>query len=240
MRVVHSTSAIILKTVKYGDSSLIVNVYTKEHGLIGLMARGIHTSKSKFSNALFQPLNLVEIVFSENNKSNLRNLKDISLEAPYQTIPHHYLKSTILMFINEILYKILKEEQPNAELFDFISQSLLLLDSKNEQYADIHLFFLAGLTRFLGIEPNFSQEGAWFDLSEGVITTTMPLHQYYLEKEHKELFLKLFQDLQHDTLNITNQQRSQLLNNLLLYYELHFPGLHNIKSRAVLHEMLQH
>lgn len=242
MQPVHSTSAIILKTVKYGDSSLIVNVYTKDFGLMGLMVRGIHTPKGKFSNALFQPLNLVEIVFTENKKSDLCYLKEISIETPYQTIPHDFYKSSILMFINEILYKTLKEEQPNNELFDYIQQSLLLLDEQTEQYADFHLYFLAGLTQLLGIAPNFSQGGTWFDLSEGISTTFQPHHQYYLEREHKDLFCAIFQNfLQHYTpLKIDNMQRRQLLDNLLLYFELHLPGLHDIKSKIVLHEMINH
>ncbi|MDD4847842.1 MAG: DNA repair protein RecO [Bacteroidales bacterium] len=237
---IHSSSAIILKTVQYNDSSLIINVYSKIFGLIGLLARGVHTTKSKHSAALFQPLNLVEIVFSENKKSNLFSLKEISLEHPYQTIPFNFYKSSILMFINEILYKTLKEEQPNTLLFNYIQQSLLLLDSSTEQYSNFHLYFLAGLTKLLGFAPNFNQEGAWFDLSEGVCLESPPNHQYFITQESKALFHDLFDQLlpQYRPIKLDNTQRRQLLDSLLIYYELHFPGFNEIKSKAILHEII--
>lgn len=236
----HSSSAIILKNVKYGDSSLIVNVYTRNFGLMGLMARGIHKTNGKISSALLQPMNLVEIVFTENKKSNLCYLKEISLETPFHSISSNIYKSTILMFLNEILYKTLKEELPHQELFDYIKQSLVLLDTQQEQYFDFHLYFLAGLTKLLGILPNIRYHETWFDLSEGMTTSLQPNHNYYLEKESKTLFFNAFYDFQscYAPMNINNRQRRELLDTFLLYYELHLPGLHDIKSKKVLHEIL--
>lgn len=235
-----TTEAIILKAHKYGDSSLILNIYSRDFGLLSVMARGVQKSKGKFSSALFQPLNIVEIVFTENKKSDLKYLKEISLETIYKDIPNSFYKKTILIFINEILYKVLKEENANNELFDYIKQSLLLLDFQNEDFVDIHLFFLAGLTKLLGIAPNFSQNGEWFDLSEGMTLPFQPLHNYFLEKEEKVLFINTFQDFlnEYNPMNINYSQRINLLNALLLYYELHIPGMSNIKSISVLHEII--
>lgn len=238
---IYTTSAIILKTVKYGDSSLIVNTYTRDFGLMGLMVRGVYNNKKKSLPVLLQPMNVVEIVFTKNQKSNLNYLKEISSEKIFNTISANFYKCTILMFINEILYKTLKEEQPYWELFDYIKQSLILLDSLEKHYADLHLYFLAGLTKWLGIYPNFSHEGKWFDLSEGITTDLRPNHNYVLEKEYKSLFFNTFTDfpINYVPMNISIIQRRQLLDILLLYFELHVPGLHEIKSKTVLHEIVK-
>lgn len=240
MSSVYATSAIILKNVPYGDNSVIINAYTRDFGLMGMMVRGVHKNKKKFSSNLLLPMTIVEIVFSENKKSTLKNLKEISLEIPFLSIPNNIYKSTILMFMNEILYKTLKEEQPNSALFDYIKSSLMALEAQQNKFANMHLYFLAGLTHFLGIDPNFSQENLLFDLSEGTFTATKPNHNYYLEKDLKNRFHDIFigTPFTKDELCITNQQRNQLLDALLLYYQLHLPGLHDIKSKSVLHEIL--
>ena len=143
------------------------------------------------------------------------------------------------MFINEILYKSLKEEQPHETLFDYIKNFLITLDEQKEHFSDNHLFFLAGLTQYFGIFPNFEKKG-WFDLREGVSVSPKPLHEYAISNEETVLFQMLFSTPPEEQcrIKINASERNLLLDMLLKYYTLHIPGMETIRSRSVLHQVL--
>jgi len=233
------TEALILKTTKYGETSVVVQAYSRLFGLVSFMARGVRKKGAKIPIALLQPMNLTQIVFSSAKTGTLGHLNEISLTALYQTIPFDVKKNTILMFINEILYKSLKEEQPHETLFDYIKNFLITLDEQKEHFSDNHLFFLAGLTQYFGIFPNFEKKG-WFDLREGVSVSPKPLHEYAISNEETVLFQMLFSTPPEEQyrIKINATERNLLLDMLLKYYTLHIPGMETIRSRSVLHQVL--
>ena len=233
------TEALILKTTKYGDTSVVVHAYTRLFGLVAFMARGVRKKGAKIHIALLQPMNLTQIVFSTGKSGALGHLNEISLTAIYHSIPFDAKKNAILMFINEILYKSLKEEQPNEALFDYISGFLTTLDEQQKHFSDNHLFFMAGLTQHFGIFPNFEKKG-WFDLKEGVSVSPKPLYEYAISNEETVLFQMLFTTPAEEQpkIKINAFERNLLLDMLLKYYALHIPGMENIRSRSVLHQLL--
>lgn len=143
------------------------------------------------------------------------------------------------MFINEILCKVLKEEEPNIPLFDFLKTTLVNLDQAHDNFSNMHLYFLAELTSHLGIFPNFEQKG-WFDMLEGVSVHAKPLHDYAVGHEERFFFEMLFSTCpaEQQRIKLTNEQRNMLLNMLLTYYALHIPGMEKIRSRTILHTIL--
>jgi DNA repair protein RecO (recombination protein O) len=233
------TEALILKTTKYGDTSVVVHAYTRLSGLTAFIARGVRKKGAKNHIALLQPMNLTQIVLSSSKSATLEHLSEISLTAIYQSIPFDVKKNTMLVFINEILYKSLKEEQPNEPLFDYIKNFLITLDKQPAHFSNNHLFFMAGLTHYFGIFPNFEKKG-WFDLKEGISTSPKPLHEYAISNEETVLFQMLFSvpAEEQSRIKINTAERNMLLDMLLKYFALHIPGMETIRSRTILHQIL--
>jgi DNA repair protein RecO (recombination protein O) len=147
------------------------------------------------------------------------------------------------MFLGEVLVSILKEESPNAELFDFIEESVKYYDQNNAGFANFHLAFLAGLSSFLGFEPakKISDSQIFFDMKNGSFSETPPVHGYYSSIENSAILARIFASSFDDIKNIalTGKQRNEILDDLLRYYNLHLSGLTSIKSLEVLKEIFR-
>jgi DNA repair protein RecO (recombination protein O) len=234
------TDALILKAIKYDDSSVIVHAYTRRFGLESYLARGVRKKGAKIRIALLQPMNLTQMTVVKNKKGRLHIIKELTLSPMYASIPFDLKKNAIIIFINEVLGKILKEETPHEELFDFLKEYLIELDHATNNYSNTHLFMLAQLTQYLGILPNFDRTG-WFDMLEGVSVVNKPIHDYFIAHEERFLFETLFSTDQKEQkhLKFTNEQRAMLLNMLTAYYAIHIPGTDRLKSKEILHVVLQ-
>lgn len=239
----HRTDGIVLHTVKYSESSVIAKVYTRDFGLQSYLISGVHGKKSKYrSSALLQPLSLVDIIVSNPNKTGLHRITEINLLHPYSDIPFQVIKRSIAIFLNEILYKVLKEEHGDEELFDFIKNAMLVLDLRQESCAAFHIYFMLQLSTYLGFAPQgrTDEQHHFFDLKEGRFTSLVPMHVYYLQENSTKIFYDLlnagFENFQ--TIPFTRTQRKELLNAVIMYYQLHVPGFGELKSLLVLEEVI--
>ena len=148
------TKALVLHSIKYNDSSLIAHCYTETLGIQSFMLKGILSAKKgKIRKAHFQPLTLLKLQFQHKNKGGLNFIKELRVEQPYQSIYTSIEKNTIALFLSEVLYKSLREEETNPLLFEYLENAVLWLDS-NDAIANFHLLFLLKLTQFLGFYPN--------------------------------------------------------------------------------------
>ena len=171
------TEGIVLQSVRYGDTSLIVKVFTRNFGLKSYMVKGAFNRGSKNRAALFQNLNLIQYVEAgKPNKSSLGYLKDVQLSTVYHSLPFVMNKSAIMMYISELLSKTITEQEQNTTLYDFIVQSVQWLDLVEQDYANFPLYFTLELTRHLGFYPKPNHEpGFCFDMMEGsFVTILMP------------------------------------------------------------------
>ena len=186
---------IVLQSIRYGDTSLIVKVFTRNLGLRSYMVKGAFNRNSKSRAALFQNLHLINYVEAgKPNKSSLGYMKDVQLTTVYQSIPFEINKSAILMYISELLSKTLTEQEQNEPLYDFIARSLFWLDLVHEDYANFPLFFTLELTRHLGFYPKTNHEmGYCFDMMEGQFAHDYPVHPYYFDNAAAAV-LSRFQD----------------------------------------------
>lgn len=238
----HNTPGIVLHQVKYSESSVIAKIYTELFGLQSYMIRGIRSKKSKIKSALLQHLTLVDLVVYHKTKSNIHNIKEIKIAFPFQTIPYNISKSSIAVFINEILYHVIKEEEANSDLFKFLFNSIQILDLKESEYASFHYLFLMQLTKYLGFYPknNFSTTNCNFNLEEGKFTHQKGPENLYVTTPFSSYIFNLcsysFEDL--GELNVNSLHKNQLLEILLNYYRLHLPVPLNIKSHHVLQTVL--
>jgi DNA repair protein RecO (recombination protein O) len=228
------TKAIVISSLKYQEKSLIVKCFTQSSGLKSYFVRDAFSSrKSNQKIAYFQPLTILEIEAVHKNKGTLENFKEIKIATPFQTIHSDIYKSTIAMFISEILHHSIHEEEKNEPLFAFLETALFWLDNHNET-ANFHLILLLETTKYLGFYPDISEiEFPFFDANEGVFT---PFHGLGSLTEHEtNLFKKLI------VLKFDNNQkifhvieRQMLLKILIDYYTFHLDGFRKPKSLEVL------
>ncbi|HRG52178.1 MAG TPA: DNA repair protein RecO [Bacteroidia bacterium] len=237
----HKTEGIILHSVKYAESSLIVKVYTSEFGLQSYMLSGVKGKKSKHKSALLQPLSLVDLIVSNSNKGALQRISEINLLKPYTDVPYHFVKRSIAIFLNEILYKVLKEEHADISMFEFIKNALLVLDLKQDSCTNFHIYFMIQLSPYLGFSPHGSidEKNIYFDLKEGCFIASPPVHRYYLNAESTSVFQQFlnatFENFQSVPMN--RLQRKELLQALIIYYQLHVGSFGEVKSLSILEEI---
>lgn len=234
-----TTKAIILTSIKYGDTSLIVKAFTASSGLKSYLLKGVLASKKgKLKTAYFQPLTQLEIVAYHRNRGTLERIREAKIQYPYHTIHNNLTKNAVTLFLAEILSHSIREEEPNPALFVFLEAALQWLDAHTE-IANFHCYFLIRLTKYLGFYPDTSDRQApFFDLVEGGFTDSPSGHPMLTGEnlEYFKAFLGIHFDALH-TVRMKKSNRQELLQSLVLYFELHLQGFRKPKSLTVLHEV---
>ena len=231
------TKAIVLQTIKYGDSSLIVKMLTEELGIQSYMVKGVFGKKSKMKAALFQNMTLLEIVADSGNNS-LGFIREISLSYCYKSIATDIKKSTIIIFISELLSKSISESEIDTDLFNFIYNSMLWLDEATSDYANFPIVFAIQLSKFLGFFPNIDtySEGSSFDLLDGNFKMTQN-DLYQIDTELSKHFYSICNP--RSEVLLSNSIRRKLLESIVTYYKLHANEVRDIKSYEILRTLLE-
>ena len=232
----------VLQNIRYGESSLVVRMYTLNNGLQSYIVKGVRGKSSHNRVALFQPMTFLSFVQQGKPQGGLAYLKDVELAYVYQSIPFVMNKSAILIYLSELLSHTLTQQERNDELYGFISQSVRWLDLVESGYANFPLYFTLELSRFLGFYPQGNyQPQAFFDMMEGQFVMTQPVHPYYFEKEESAVLSRLL-NCGIDNLssvNMTGTQRNAVLDGVLTFMRLHAPVLKGLQSHEVLKEVLR-
>lgn len=231
------TKAFVLSALKYQEKSLIVKCFTYSDGLKSYFVPNAYSGKkSNQKIAYFQPLTLLEIEAVHKNKGTLEHFREIKLAAAYQTIPMDIVKSTILIFLSEILHHSIREEAKNTSLFDLIESALLWLDAHDE-IANFHLILLLEVTKYLGFYPESSlSTDPFFELTEGIF---VPIQGVTCLNEYETmLWRKLMeQKIENPGKVFTSPERAILLKILMDFYTIHLEGFKKPKSLEVLREV---
>lgn len=232
---------IVLHTLKYGDSSLVVYLLTDVGGRRSFLVQGVRGRAGHGSKlALFQPVFPVEFEGLESNRMQMHRFKEVRAGFGLQNIPFDVRKSTIALFMAEVLYRLVRESEPNEPLFQFVWNSIGALDAMTDGVADFHLWFLANLSRFLGFCPgNDYVEGAWFDIREGLYTLLRPTHTGCMTQECTRLLGRLIGcDVRLlGTLGLNRTQRAEFLEAMLAYLGYHLEAVHAVQSVRILREV---
>lgn len=228
------TEAIVLSSIQYGETGKILKCYTQKTGIQSFFVKGTHSKKQKIS-ALFHPLTQIEVVYKENKNKSLNHFSEVRQSRHYINLHSQAEKTCIALFLAEILHSVLKEEEYNPKLYEFLQNSFLKFDENKNSFADFHLWFLLNLTVYLGFYPNIDFDSKYFDLVEGISTDANPGH-FFVDGDELKSWEKLIQlDFFQQTENLFNQnQRKSLINILLKYYELHISDFRPPKSLEVL------
>jgi len=233
------TQAIVFSCLKYRDADLIVKCYTKALGSVSFMAKGVLKSKKgKFRASMFQPLSLIDIEMQYRNKGQLEYFKDLKVSHHLNQIHSQVYKSSIVMFLAEILKSTIVEEEKNEDLYEFLHSSILNLE-QSKSFANFHIAFILKLTAYLGFYPHASnnKDEVYFNLSEGLFQKKESL--YTLNYEQSVLLSKFIQNSFQENLSIklSKKERPEILKLIIDYYKLHIANFKSPKTLEVIEQV---
>lgn len=241
----HKTKGIVLRSIKYGETSLVVTIFTELFGIQTYMVNGVRTSKKTAAKAnYFQPAAILDLVVYHSDNKSMQRIKEFSWAHIYSALLGDVIKNGIGCFMAELLHKCLKQPETNADLYNFCEESFLQLDQSNKTVtANFALFFTLHLTHFFGFRmiDNYGSNEIVLDLQEGCFIEHQPTHPYFIDGKNAELTSQLLKVMQPDELeqfSLNGEIRRLLLLRYLEYYALHIHDFGQMKTLLVLHEVL--
>ena len=236
-----ATEAIVLHTLKYAEADLIAHCYTLSDGRKSYMLRRILKSKKgALRPSLFQPLTQLEIIANHKNKGTLESIREAKVLSPYKTLHTDVVKTSVVMFLSEVLKDAIQEEESNEALYHYITNAFNFLDAVDD-FANFHIYFLLNLTQYLGFYPDVSEDNAmYFNLLEGTFQKNAT--NSYCEKGAHVVALRQFFGIKFDAVSqikLNKTTRLEVLHLLIGYYQLHLHGFKKPKSLAILNQLFQ-
>ncbi len=235
-----NTQGIVFRTVKYGETSIIADIFTEEKGLHTFIAGSVRTARARMPYSLFQPMMVLDLVaYFRDEEGALNRLKEVRAAEVWSRIPFDIRHGAVALFMAEICRKSIHEVEENRELFEFLLEYLRWLDSTPHPIANLHLHFLLALSGFLGFQPQSDAENGgelFFDLEEGTFNTVPPYHTTYTAPDQTAQLLALLRsplDQCHE-IPLSRAERKTLLTTLLKFYQLHLPGFSQINTPEIL------
>ena len=227
------TKGIILHYITFKETSVITKIYTEKFGVQSFIINGIRSKSSKKSLALFQPLTLLDLVVyikkNENNQEGIKRISEYKSAFPFQSIPFDIKKSTIAIFITELISKSLKEDFTEEEnIFTFLEQSIQYLDEATDQYESFHIHFMVQFARYIGFGITYKNDIRILSSTHIGIEDINQLTQEILSFNQNEFNVPI---------KLSNEQRKAILNLLLTYYSSHIEGFATMKSKPILEQI---
>lgn len=220
---------------------MVVYLLTDVGGRRSYMVQGVRSRNGRGSKlALFQPMFPVEFEGLESSRQQMDRFREVRAGNVLQSLPFDVRKSTMALFMAEVLYRLVRESEPNGALFDFVWGSVAALDAMQEGVANFHLWFLSHLSRLLGFYPgNEYRQGAWFDIREGLYTETQPSHVYFMTQENARTLHDLLDcDVRYlSEIGLNREQRVAFLNAMLSYFGYHLDAISAVQSVRILREV---
>ncbi len=243
---VYKTKGIVLRTVKYGETSIIVSVFTELFGIQSYLVNGVRVSSKKGPGKanLFQPAAILDFIVYHNELKNLQRLREFKWEYLYQHLFFNVVKNSVALFMVELLQKCLKQPEPNPDLFHFVEDAFIFLDEGEEGVvANYPLFFALHLTSFFGfrISDEYSEQCAVLDLQQGLFVHEPPVHPYFLEGQYSYItsqLLKVRQPHELKQIKLNQEARRILLQSYQQFYALHIQDFGVMRTLPVLQAVL--
>lgn len=237
----HKTQAIVLSNARYNDRYTITHVFTRDFGRVSYLLPKTSGKRSKIKAALFTPLSILNLEVEHLPLREIQRLREAERQVVLYDIGADFTKVSIAFFLSEFLSKVLRETDKNQLLFDYLRQSVEVLEEIKTGLANFHLTFMLGLTRFLGIYPNLDNyaKGCCFDMQNGEFTYGIPAHNYYL-RDRESAYLNKLSRINFSNMHLFAMSRSDrylIIDHLLTYYRLHLYDFPAIKSLDVLREL---
>ncbi len=238
------TQGIVLSHIKYSETSIICKIYTEALGIRTYIINSVRSSKPKNKAVFFQPLTRLNMVVYEKMTGDIHRIKEYGPDLVFQSIPFDVIKSSLAIFISEVLSKSIKEQEANSALFEFLSNTIDFLEQTEGNLGNFSIYFLLDLTKYLGFYPNnnFTEENSQFSLTDGVFAAPPQLitRSLVMSVQMSELLSKM---LGKDIMTIlktpiTRENRKEMLQWLIRYYEHQISNFPELKSLSVLETVL--
>jgi DNA repair protein RecO (recombination protein O) len=243
---IHKTKGIVLRTVKYGETSIIAAIYTELFGLQSYIVKGIRKAKKKGASEInyFQPAAILALEVPHNELKNLQFIKETQWAHLYGHIFFDVVKNAVAVYIVELLQHVVKQPEANTELFSFVEEALLLLDINNDTFAaNLPLYFTIRLAEESGIRISgtYSEATPVLNLLDGRFEKDIPVHPHCLTGEMAELTSAFNTKISVEALaniHLNRNMRKELLHGYLQYLSLHLPDFGELRSVSVLQQVL--
>ena len=241
----HKTKGIVLRTTKYGETSVIVAIFTELFGIQTYMVNGVRTSKKSSAKANhFQPGAILDLIVYHNELHNMQRIKEFKWDFLYQQVLSDVIKNSIALYMVELLQKCLPQPEQNVDLFYFCEDALIQLDNASPGVsANFALYFALHLAHFFGFRMNdeHNEDQYLLDLQEGNFVTEQPAHGDFIDGENARItsqLLKVMQPFELEDIKLHHATRRVLLLHYQTYYALHMPNFGSMKTLSILHEVL--
>lgn len=236
----YKARGIVLNTLKYGEKGLVVQMLTDVCGRQSYMVQGVRTASRGSRMALMQPMFALEFEGLSSSKMSMHRFKEVRSGVVLQSLPFDVRKSTMSLFMAEVLYRLIKESEPNDELFDFVWGSVAALDALDEGVANFHLWFLANLSRPLGFSPdNDFRPDSWLDIRDGHFTLVPPPVGFAMTPDNASILHDMLEcDVRYlGEIGLNRTQRVSFLESMLSYYAYHLDAIRSVESIRILQEV---
>lgn len=230
-----------MHSIPYNDKYSIVYMYTEAFGRASYLVSRSRGKKTAVSKALFLPLSVLEMEVEHLNKRELHRIKEAKPYVALSKVFCDPVKNVLALFLAEVLFRVVKETEPDERLFDYLYRSICLLEEVEKGVANYHLVFLLGLLHYMGIFPNVEahRAGYYFDMLDGEFIDHIPMHRHYLSREESAFFARLLR-ISYENMSLygfSRQERVDIIQRILEYYRLHLPEFAEIKSLAVMQSL---
>ena len=237
------TQGIVFRAMKYRETSLIVDIYTKELGLRSYLINGVRSSKAKQSGNILTAMSQLDLlVYDKHGADKLNRISEFKLTHFYQKIPFDVIRGMMGQLMIEVLKKCLKDEEGNSEMYTFVSEWFDFLDTTKEPISNLLIVFLIELAGTMGFALDIERPSkeSYFDLREGQFSMVVPGHSYYLDIAISQFlyqFIHSNKETAHE-ITISGKQRSILIDQLIIFYKFHVESFGELKSLEILRSIL--
>lgn len=234
-----ATEGIVIKNTKYSERSIISKIYTRQLGMQSFMIYSVKGPKASIKPSLLQYMMPLDLVIYQNKLKEIQRITEAKVLFLSQTLYTDIVKSSILMYVAELIYKTIKEQESNHELFDFLINFLKRLDQTTHSLSLFPLVFALHLSRYLGFFPddNYSETNPFFSLAEGRFVDYQGINT--LNDENSKSLFALLSNLDNLEIEVHKKVRLELLTHLLHYFKLHLPDFHSLNSINILSTVLK-
>lgn len=240
----HKTKGIVLRTIKYGETSVVVTMFTELFGVQTYMVNGVRTAKKSSAKANhFQPGAILDLVVYHSDQKPMQRIKEFKWDFLFQQVLSDVIKNSIALYIVELLQKCLKQPEQNTALFYFCEDVLIQLDKADKAVtANFALYFALQLPHFFGFQmhDNHGADQTVLDLEEGNFISLQPDHPHFIDGELAQTTSQLLRVMQPDELTqfkLHHDTRRKLLLHYQTYYALHIPDFGVMRTLEVLQEV---
>jgi DNA repair protein RecO (recombination protein O) len=246
MSMLHKTKGVVLRAVRYGETSLVATLFTEAFGVQSYMVKGVRREsvRSTIRAAHFQPATLLDLVVTHHSRAGLQHIRECRWSCLLTEVGRDIRKQSVALFMMELLLKCLRQPEPQPELFTLTEESLLSLEAGGPGFAaNFPIHFAIRLARLLGfhLEEGYRDDRPYLDLQEGVFLSDPPMHPYAADRESGWLidrFIRCPDASAAQEIPLEREARRRLLDLCLLFLSLHVPDFGKLRSLPVLQELL--